>query len=95
MARTPIHPGEVLADELAELEISASSLAREVKVPANRITQIIAGKRAISADTALRLGKWFGTGPRLWLNLQQAYELDLVSQEIKVDLSKITTRKAA
>ena len=60
MARTPIHPGEVLADELTELAISASSLAREVKVPVNRISQIIAGKRAISADTALRLGKWFG-----------------------------------
>ena len=95
MARTPIHPGEVLADELAELAISASSLAREVKVPANRISQIIAGKRAISADTALRLGKWFGTGPRLWLNLQQAYELDLASREIKDTLLKIRTRKAA
>ena len=95
MARTPIHPGEILADELAELAISASSLAREVKVPANRISQIIAGKRAISADTALRLGKWFGTGPRIWLNLQQTYELDLTSQEIKDVLLKINTRKAA
>ena len=95
MARTPIHPGEVLADELTELEISASRLSRELKVPANRITQIIAGKRAISADTALRLGKWFGTGPRLWLNLQQAYELDLTSREIKSALSKIKTRRAA
>jgi len=95
MARTPIHPGEVLADELTELAMSASRLAREVQVPANRITQIIAGKRAISADTALRLGKWFGTGPRLWLNLQQAYELDLTSLEIKDALLKIKTRKAA
>ena len=95
MARTPIHPGEILADELVELEISASSLARGIKVPANRITQIIAGKRAISADTALRLGKWFGSGPRLWLNLQQAYELDLASLEIKGALAKIKPRKAA
>ena len=95
MARTPIHPGEVLADELTELAMSASRLAREVQVPANMITQIIAGKRAISADTALRLGKWFGTGPRLWLNLQQAYELDLTSLEIKDALLKIKTRKAA
>ncbi len=95
MARTPIHPGEILADELAELAMSAAELAREIKVPANRITQIIAGKRAISADTALRLGKWFGTGPRLWLNLQQAYELDLASQEIKDTLKKIKKRKAA
>jgi addiction module HigA family antidote len=95
MARTPIHPGEILADELAELNIPAAELARAVQVPPNRITQIIAGKRAISADTALRLGKWFGTGPRLWLNLQQTYELDLASQELKGILDTIKTRKAA
>ena len=95
MARTPIHPGEILSDELAELNISAAELARAIKVPPNRITQIIAGKRSISADSALRLGKWFGTGPRLWLNLQQTYELDLASQELKDTLGKIKTRKAA
>jgi len=95
MARTPIHPGEILSDELAELDIAAAELARAIKVPPNRITQIIAGKRSISADTALRLGKWFGTGPRLWLNLQQAYELDLASRELKGTLDKIKTRKAA
>jgi len=70
MARPPIHPGEILADELAELKISASELAREIHVPPNRISQILAGKRAITAETALRLGKWFGTGPHIWLNLQ-------------------------
>ena len=95
MARTPIHPGEILSDELTELNITAAELARAIKVPPNRITQIIAGKRSISADTALRLGKWFGTGPRLWLNLQQEYELDLASQELKDTLSKIKSRKAA
>jgi len=95
MARTPIHPGEILADELAELQISATELARTIQVPPNRITQIIAGKRAISADTALRLGKWFGTGPRIWLNLQQAYELDLASEGLKETLEKIKQRKAA
>ena len=95
MARTPIHPGEILSDELSELNIAAAELARAIKVPPNRITQIVAGKRSISADTALRLGKWFGTGPRLWLNLQQAYELDLASQELKDTLGKIKTRKAA
>ena len=91
----PIHPGEILSDELAELNIAAAGLARAIQVPPNRITQIIAGKRSISADTALRLGKWFGTGPRLWLNLQQAYELDLATQELKDTLGKIKTRKAA
>ena len=95
MARTPIHPGEILYDQLDELNIAAAELARAIQVPPNRITQIISGKRSISADTALRLGKWFGTGPRLWLNLQQAYELDLASQELKDILDNIKTRKAA
>lgn len=89
MARTPIHPGEILADELKELNMSASELAKKLHVPANRITQIIAGKRSISAETALKLGKWFGTGPIIWMNLQQAYDLDLASQ--KVDLSNINS----
>ena len=95
MARTPIHPGEILQDELAELNMAAAELARAINVPPNRITQILAGKRSISADTALRLGKWFGTGPRLWLNLQQTYELDLASQKLGGTLKKIKTRKAA
>lgn len=76
MARTPIHPGEILADELSELGISAAELARLIEVPANRISQIIAGKRNISADTALRLGQYFGTSPEFWMNLQKTYELD-------------------
>lgn len=93
MANTPIHPGEILADELDELNMSAAKLARKIHVPANRMTQIIAGKRSITAETALRLGKWFGTGPRIWLNLQQAYELDLAVR--KIDLNNITQRKVA
>lgn len=95
MARKPIHPGEILADELAELGISAAELARLLHVPPNRISQIIAGKRAISADTALRLGRWFGTGPRLWLNLQQAYEIDLAEQRAGREIDRITPRRAA
>ena len=90
MARKPIHPGEILADELAELGVTAAQLAKAIHVPANRISQVLAGKRAITADTALRLGKWFGTGPRIWLNLQQAYELDVVSQEIGGVLQSIS-----
>jgi antitoxin HigA-1 len=81
MARPPIHPGEILADELEELHMSAAKLARTLHVPTNRITQILAGKRAITADTALRLGHWLGTGPELWLNLQKSYELRLAEQE--------------
>ena len=82
MARTPIHPGEILADELEEIGISAAELARTLAVPANRISQIIAGKRAISADTALRLARYFGTSPDLWMNLQKTYELDLARQQV-------------
>ena len=70
MSRTPIHPGEILKDELAELGMSGAALARQIKVPANRISKIIAGKRNITANTALRLGKWFGTSAAFWLNLQ-------------------------
>jgi len=95
MAREPIHPGEILADELKELGMSAAELARQIKVPANRISQIISGKRSISADTALRLGKWFGTGPKIWLNLQQAYDLDVAKLELGKDLEIIKTREAA
>ncbi len=81
MTRPPIHPGEILADELTELQISATELARTLHVPTNRITQILDGKRAITADTALRPGQWLGTGPELWLNLQKSYELRLAEQE--------------
>ncbi len=76
MARTPIHPGEILADELNELSLSGAELARLIDVPANRISQIVAGKRNITADTALRLGRYFGTSPDFWMNLQKTYELD-------------------
>jgi addiction module HigA family antidote len=94
MAREPIHPGEILADELTELGISAAELARQIKVPANRISKILSGKRSITADTALRLGRWFGTGPKIWLNLQQAYDLDVAALEMGSDLDIIEPRNA-
>jgi addiction module HigA family antidote len=92
MARTPIHPGEILADELKEIGISAAQLACTLYVPANRISQIIAGKRAISADTALRLARYFGTSPDLWMNLQKTYELDLARQQLGKAISYIPQR---
>jgi addiction module HigA family antidote len=70
MAVLAIHPGEHLGEELKELGISASSLARQLHVPPNRITEILNGRRAISGDTALRLAHFFGTTPEFWLNLQ-------------------------
>jgi addiction module HigA family antidote len=95
MSREPIHPGEFLADELKELGMSAAELARIIHVPANRISQVIAGKRNITADTALRLGRYFGTGPQIWLNLQQAYELDLARRQVGRELETIPERGLA
>ena len=81
MARTPIHPGEHLADELAALDMSAAELGRQIEVPTNRVTHILHGKRAITGDTALRLGHFFGTSAEMWLNLQKLYELRLAEQQ--------------
>ena len=89
MARTPIHPGEHLAEELRELNISAAELARQIDVPVNRVTGIINGQRSITADTALRLGHWFGTSPEFWLNLQKLYELRMARQEIGERVKKL------
>ena len=82
MARVAIHPGEQLAEELRALEMSAAELARQLKVPTNRVTGILNGQRAITGDTALRLGHFFGTSPEFWLNLQSLYELRLAEQRV-------------
>src|SRR5688572_14182654 len=79
----PIHPGEVLLEEfLKPLDLSANRLAQQLDVPANRVSSIVVGERAITADTALRLGIAFGTTPEFWLNLQQAYDLRLAEEEL-------------
>ena len=93
MARIPIHPGEILADELGELELTPAELARSLNVPANRISQLLAGKRAITADTALRLARYFGTSADLWMNLQKTYELDLARKDAGKDINAIPQRK--
>ena len=76
-----IHPGEHLRDELEELGMSAAALARQIEVPTNRITEILNGQRAVTGDTALRLGHFFGTSAEFWLNLQKLYELRLAEQK--------------
>lgn len=94
MARTPIHPGEILADELRDLGMSAAGAARILRVPTNRLSQIMAGKRAITADTALRLGQWLGTGPELWINLQTSFELRLARRRLAREVGAIPRRAA-
>src|ERR1700680_4763744 len=87
--RTPVHPGEHLAEELKELGVSAAELARQIDVPVNRVTGIINGQRGVTADTALRLGHWFGTSAEFWLNLQQIFELRLARQEVGSRVQKL------
>jgi len=82
MAVTAIHPGEHLAEELKELGMSASELARKLDVPTNRITGILNGQRAITGDTALRLAHFFGTSAEFWLNLQSLYELRIAERKV-------------
>jgi addiction module HigA family antidote len=93
MARIPIHPGEVLADDLHALNMSASALARQLNVPTNRITEILNGERAITGDTALRLAHFFGTSAQFWLNLQTLYELRLAEKKAGKSIKVLPTLK--
>lgn len=95
MSRPAIHPGEILADELAELDVSPTELARLVDVPPNRITQIIRGERGITGDTALRLGHWFGTSAQFWLNLQSAYDLRVAQAKSGKAIARLPVRADA
>ena len=92
MARTPIHPGEILGDELEEVGLSAKRLAEAIEVPPNRLYQILSGKRSMTADTALRLGRYFGMTPDFWMNLQSAYELDLARQQVGKEIERVPRR---
>ena len=89
-----VHPGAVLKDELEELRITPTEFARQIDVPANRVSQIIAGKRGITGDTALRFGHWFGTDPQLWLNLQAQWDLVQAEQETGEAIRHLPTRAA-
>jgi antitoxin HigA-1 len=91
MTLKAIHPGEILADELEERQVSASELARQINVPANRISQLLRGSRAITGDTALRLGHWLGMNPQFWMNLQSQYDLALALEVSGRDIEKLPT----
>jgi addiction module HigA family antidote len=84
----PVHPGHTLARELDARGLSANALALKLRVPANRLTEIIRGQRAISAETALRLGRYLGTGAVFWMNLQGNYDLALAEQELGERISQ-------
>ena len=92
MLMRAVHPGEVLKEELDGLGIIAAEFARQIDVPPNRISQIIAGKRAITGDTALRIGHWFGVDPQFWLNLQTAYDLRLAEERVGNQIARLPTR---
>jgi addiction module HigA family antidote len=95
MARTPIHPGEILGEQIRELGLTVRRFATEIDVPPNRISQILRGERAVSADTALRLGHYFGTDPRFWLNLQQSYELRSAEKALGKRIARLPRLKEA
>ncbi len=80
MFKRAVHPGEILRDELDELGVSPTAFARAIDVPPNRISQIIAGKRSVTGDTALRFGHWFGVDPQFWMNLQGQFDLAIAEE---------------
>lgn len=92
MFKRALHPGDVLKGELNELGITLTEFARQIDVPANRISQILAGKRSITGDTALRLGHWFGMEPQFWLNLQAQYDLATADSACGDTIRNLPTR---
>ncbi len=92
MPRPAIHPGEILAEELADLNLTPTELARQLEVPPNRVTQILHGRRSITGDTALRLGHWFGNSPQFWLNLQTAYDLRTAEKKSGKKIARLPVR---
>ncbi len=92
MFKRAVHPGEILKDELAELGVTPTEFARQIAVPPNRIGQIIAGKRAITGDTALRFGHWFGTEPQFWINLQAQFDLAVADRQTGQAIRHLPTK---
>ena len=91
----PIHPGELLRDEVSEIGVSLNELARALPVPMNRISAIVNGKRAITVDTAMRLARYFRTSPQYWLNLQNAYDLEVAGERIQPQIEKEVLQRTA
>ena len=89
-----VHPGKVLAGELEEIGLSPTAFARQIGVAPNRVSQIIAGKRAVTGDTALRFGHWFDVEPQFWMNLQAAYDLRIAQEASGAAIAKLPKRAA-
>ena len=92
MSKPPLHPGQVLADELKDVGVSATELARQIQVPPNRLSEIIRARRSITGDTALRLSHWFGTTPQFWMNLQSAYDIRVAALRSGEAIGKLPRR---
>ncbi len=92
---TPIHPGAVLSDAIREAGLTANALALELRFPANRIGSIVKGRRSISVDTAMRLARYFGTTPELWLNLQVRYDLESGRDTLAAQIDREVVPRAA
>jgi antitoxin HigA-1 len=90
-AMRPVHPGEILREELVELGLPARAFARALDIPVNRVTQILREQRGVSADTALRLGRYFGTSPEFWMDLQSDYELRRAQREVGPAIAQRST----
>ena len=84
----PVHPGEILAEELSARGLSAHALALRIRVPANRVTEIVAGRRRVTAETALRLGRFLGTGAQIWMDLQASYDLAVAREKHGADIER-------
>ena len=93
MSMIAIHPGEHLAEELTAMNMSAAELARQLRVPTNRITEIVNGQRSITGDTALRLAHFFGTSAQFWLNLQTLYDVRRAEQKAGKSIKSLPTLK--
>ena len=91
----PIHPGEILKDILRDAELTANALALALRVPANRIGAILKGERGITADTALRLARYFGTSAQLWMNLQAQHDLEVAEDSQRSQIEREVLPRAA
>ena len=91
MLKRAVHPGRILNDELEEIGVTQTSFARQIDVPPNRVSQIIAGKRSVTGDTALRFGHWFGVDPQFWLNLQAQFDLAVADERVGAAVRQLPT----